>query len=118
MEMCIESMDDPVLLISSVPTGSSELPTVGEGEMNENEDADGELEQEAHPATALHDFSLSSEDTDGIHYLSFFAGDSLLVIHQDEDWWYGELSGDDGTVVDQGYFPSNYVRLLEAEQQQ
>ena len=42
-----------------------------------------------------------------IHYLSFSAGDQLLVYHRESDWWYGEVNGD------AGFFAGNYCQLID-----
>lgn len=55
---------------------------------------------------ALHDFHSSS--TTGTATLSFSAGQVIRVFSKDPSgWWDGELDGL------RGWFPSNYVELLE-----
>lgn len=55
---------------------------------------------------ALHDFHSSS--TSGTATLSFLAGQVIRVYNKDTSgWWDGELEGL------RGWFPSNYVELLE-----
>lgn len=44
-----------------------------------------------------------------IHYLTFSAGDAILVYHTDDEWWYGEANGD------AGFFAGNYVELTGVE---
>ena len=56
-------------------------------------------------AEALFDFELASDGGD-ITYVNFKAGDRIAVTQEGDEWWFGEVRGN------QGFFPSNYTKRL------
>jgi len=54
-------------------------------------------------AEALFDFELASDGGD-ITYVNFKAGDRIAVTQEGDEWWFGEVRGN------QGFFPSNYTK--------
>ena len=56
-------------------------------------------------AEALFDFELAADGGD-ITYVNFKAGDRIAVSQEGDEWWFGEVRGN------QGFFPSNYTKRL------
>ena len=56
-------------------------------------------------AEALFDFELAADGGD-ITYVNFKAGDRIAVTQEGDEWWFGEVRGN------QGFFPSNYTKRL------
>lgn len=57
-------------------------------------------------AEGLFDFDLQSEPDGDIQYLNFKAGDHINILQEGDEWWFGQLGGQ------QGFMPANYLRKM------
>ena len=60
------------------------------------------------PQDTVFAVALYSRTAEGATELTITEGETLLVIKQDVEWWYGSTMGPHAKA---GYFPGNYVRL-------
>ncbi|XP_014616737.1 PREDICTED: intersectin-1 isoform X1 [Polistes canadensis] len=83
-----ENVSDAGSLGGEAPTVEAIVPTLGLGVACNIQ------------ATALYQYRPTTEQ-----HLSFDKGDTITVIEQQNDWWYGELSN-----RTKGWFPKSYVK--------